>query len=139
MTAPGATRSIVSLNCEKLARASRFVVAPTPMTCRQMAGIDRFDVLQMGKDTPVVTGSISDSLMALDRKTQQFHTFRVPYPLGFYTRWLDGRIDDARQGWKGRAYWATYSMIPVWHQEGGDQGRGSQLVKFQLRPDPLAQ
>ena len=101
--------------------------------------IDRFDVLQMGKDTPVVTGSISDSLMALDRKTQQFHTFRVPYPLGFYTRWLDGRIDDARQGWKGRAYWATYSMIPVWHQEGGDQGRGPQLVKFQLRPDPLAQ
>ena len=100
--------------------------------------VDRFDVLQLGKDTPVVTGTMSDSLMALDRSTRRFITFRVPYPMGFYTRWLDGRIDDAQQGWKGRAYWATYSMIPVWHQEGGDQGHGPQLVKFQLRPNPLA-
>jgi hypothetical protein len=26
----------------------------------------------------------------------------VPYPLGYYAKWLDGRIDDARKGWKGR-------------------------------------
>jgi hypothetical protein len=100
--------------------------------------VDRFDVLQLGKNTPVVTGTMSDSLLALDRGANRFVTFRVPYPMGFYTRWLDGRIDDPGQGWKGRAYWATYSTIPVWHQEGGDQGHGPQLVKFQLRPNPLA-
>ncbi len=27
---------------------------------------------------------------------------RVPYPMGFYTRSLDGRIDDPNGGWKGR-------------------------------------
>ena len=26
----------------------------------------------------------------------------VPYPLGFYTKWMDGRIDDPNGGWKGR-------------------------------------
>jgi hypothetical protein len=34
---------------------------------------------------------------------------------------------------------ATYASQPVWHQEGGDDGTsGPQLVKFQVRPDPLA-
>jgi hypothetical protein len=100
--------------------------------------VDRFDILGLGKDTPVVTGTMSDSLMALDRKTQRFWTLRVPYPLGFYTRWLDGRIDDPKGGWKGRAYWATYASMGIWHQENGEKGYGPQLVKFQLRPNPLA-
>src|SRR5258707_467988 len=64
--------------------------------------------------------------------------FRVPYPMGFYTRGMDGRIDDPKAGWKGRGIWATYGEAPVWHQEGGDQGAGPELVHFQLRPDPLA-
>ena len=32
-------------------------------------------------------------------------TLRVPYPLGFYTKWMDGRIDDPDLGWKGRGVW----------------------------------
>ena len=28
---------------------------------------------------------------------------RVPYPLGFYAKWIDGRIDDPAAGWKGKA------------------------------------
>ena len=33
----------------------------------------------------------------------------LPYPMPFYTRGLDGRIDNARAGWKGRGIRATYS------------------------------
>jgi hypothetical protein len=48
---------------------------------------------------------------------------RVPYPLGYYTKWMDGRIDDADAGWKGRSLWANYGTHLVWHIEGG-KGRG---------------
>jgi hypothetical protein len=62
----------------------------------------------------------------------------VPYPLGFYARGVDARIDDPKAGWKGRGLWATNNLTPIWHQETGE---GSELsaVQFQLRPDPLAQ
>jgi hypothetical protein len=66
----------------------------------------------------------------------KFVTFRVPYPLGFYTRGADFRIDDPKQDWKGKAMHATYSSKVPWHQENGDEY--SKLVSFQLRPDPLA-
>jgi hypothetical protein len=28
-------------------------------------------------------------------------SIRVPYPLGFYAKGFDGRIDDPNAGWKG--------------------------------------
>ena len=62
---------------------------------------------------------------------------RVPYPLGFFSRGMDGRIDDPKGGWKGRAIYADYGPNAVWHVEGG-LGTQSAVVKFQLRPNPLA-
>ena len=62
---------------------------------------------------------------------------RVPYPLGFYTKWMDGRIDDPRAGWKGKALWATVSTRAPFHGEGG-KGATSQVLKLQMRPSPLA-
>jgi streptogramin lyase len=103
-----------------------------------VAWVDRYDTLGLGKDTPMMPGSNSDSLLALQAETGKFVTMRVPYPRGFYTRGMDGRIDDPNAGWKGRGVWATFSDVPVWHQEGGDEGVGPELVKFQVRPDPLA-
>jgi hypothetical protein len=50
---------------------------------------------------------------------------------------MDGRIDDPNGGWKGRALYADYGQNAVWHIEGG-KGTRSSLIKFQLRPDPLA-
>ena len=50
---------------------------------------------------------------------------------------LDGRIDDANMGWKGKGLWSTYSGRVPFHMEGG-KGQTSKVVKFQLRPDPLA-
>jgi hypothetical protein len=49
---------------------------------------------------------------------------------------MDGRIDDANAGWKGKAIWATYSTRTPFHIEGG-KGTTSKVVKLQLRPDPL--
>ena len=100
--------------------------------------VDVHDIFGLGKDTVVSTGSNSDSLLAFDDKTKKFTILRVPYPLGFRTRGVDGRIDDPKTGWKGKSGWATYSNTAVWHQEGGEDGSGPLLVKFQVRPHPLA-
>jgi hypothetical protein len=100
--------------------------------------VDQFNVSGLGKDMPWATGSNSDSLLMLNPQTKQWVTLRVPYPLGFYSRGMDGRIDDPNGGWKGRGLWANYGTHFVWHIEGG-KGTKGKLVHFQFRPDPLAQ
>ena len=97
--------------------------------------VDQFDVLGLGRDVPINTGNGSEGLLVL--KDGKWVVLRVPYPLGFYTKWLDGRIDDPRAGWKGRGLWATVSTRAPFHMEGG-KGTTSKVVRFQLRPDPLA-
>ena len=101
--------------------------------------VDIHDTLGLGKDTPIVTGSNSDSLLAFDPKVEKWTVLRVPYPMDFHTRGMDGRIDDFKAGWKGKGLYAGYAMQPVWHQEGGEDGTsGPTAVKFQVRPNPLA-
>jgi streptogramin lyase len=98
--------------------------------------VDQHDTLGLGKNVPIATGNESDSLVALvDGK---FMVMRVPYPMGFFAKGLDGRIDDAGAGWKGRGLWSLYSDRSTAHIEGG-KGETSKVVHFQLRPDPLAQ
>ena len=77
-------------------------------------------------------------MLALLPETGDWVTLRVPYPLGFFSRGVDGRIDDPEAGWKGRGLWANYGANYIWHTEGG-KGTTSKIVHFQLRPDPLAQ
>jgi hypothetical protein len=97
--------------------------------------VDQFDTFGLGKDVPISTGNGNDALLALvDGK---FVVLRVPYPMGFYAKGLDGRIDDANAGWKGRGLWSTYGTRTPFHEEGG-KGTTSKVVHFQLRPDPLA-
>jgi hypothetical protein len=43
-----------------------------------------------------------DSLIVSQQDTEQFVKMTVPYPMGFYSRFLDGRIDSIKAGWKGR-------------------------------------
>ena len=99
--------------------------------------VDQFNTLGLGVNVPIVTGSTSDSLLVFLPEDDRFMIMRVPYPLGFYSRGMDGRIDDPTAGWKGRGVWADYGTNAVWHTEGGMGTQGS-LVKFQVRPDPLA-
>ncbi len=99
--------------------------------------VDQHNILGLGENKPIATGSNSDSLLALDPQTRRWVTWRGPYPRGFSSRGLDGRIDDANAGWKGRALYANYGTHFVWHIEGG-KGTKGKVVKFQIRPDPLA-
>ena len=100
-----------------------------------MTWVDQHDVLGLGKDVPIATGNDSDSLHAfVDGK---FVELRVPYPMGFFAKGVDGRIDDPNGGWKGRGLWSTYGNRTPFHNEGG-KGTLPKVVKFQLRPDPLA-
>jgi hypothetical protein len=99
--------------------------------------VDQHNVVGLGANTPFVTGSNSDSLIALNPATNKWTYFRVPYPLGYYSRGMDARIDDASLGWKGRALYSNYGTHFVWHIEGG-KGTKGKIVKFQIRPDPLA-
>ena len=99
--------------------------------------VDQFDTLGLGENVPIANGSSSDSLLALLPETGEWVTMRVPYPQGFHSRGVDGRIDDPNGGWKGRGLYATYGADAAWHVEGGPVEPGN-LVKFQIRPNPLA-
>jgi hypothetical protein len=111
------------------------VTDPGSVEASYYTWVDQFDVLGLGRNTPINTGNAAEGLLAL--QNGQWVVMRVPYPMGFYTKWLDGRIDDPRAGWKGRGLWATISTRAPFHMEGG-KGTTSKVMKFQLRPDPLA-
>jgi hypothetical protein len=97
--------------------------------------VDRFNLLGVGKDVPIATGNLSEGLLAL--VDGRFLMFRVPYPMGFFAKGMDGRIDDPNAGWKGRGLFTTYATRAPFHAEGG-KGNTSKLVRFQVRPDPLS-
>jgi hypothetical protein len=115
----------------------RFKGTNYPADFHYFGWVDQYNVSGLGKDTPFLTGSNSDSLIALDPATGKWTYLRVPYPLGFYQRGMDARIDDPNAGWKGRGLYANYGTHLVWHTEGG-KGTTGKIVKFQIRPDPLS-
>jgi hypothetical protein len=100
--------------------------------------VDQFDTFGLGKNTPIAAGSDSDALLALNPATGKFTVLRVPYPTGFFAKGMDGRIDDAKAGWKGKGLWSTWATRAPFHSETG-KGTMSKVVKFQMRPDPLAE
>ena len=99
--------------------------------------VDQFNTLGLGNNVPIAAGSDSDALHALNPTTGKFTTMRVPYPTGFYAKGMDGRIDNPNTGWKGRGIWSTWATRAPFHSETG-KGTLPKVVKFQLRPDPLA-
>ena len=111
------------------------VTTPGSAEASYYTWVDQFDTFGLGRGVPINTGNLSEGLLAL--KDGRWVVMRVPYPLGFFTKWLDGRIDDPNAGWKGRGLWATISTRAPFHMEGG-KGTTSKVMKFQLRPDPLA-
>jgi hypothetical protein len=111
------------------------VTDPGSVEASYYTWVDQFDTFGLGRNVPINTGNAAEGLLAL--KDGQWVVLRVPYPLGFYTKWIDGRIDDPNAGWKGKGLWATVSTRAPFHMEGG-KGTTSKVVKFQLRPDPLA-
>ena len=97
--------------------------------------VDQHDTLGLGANVPMATGNLFDGVHALvDGK---FVTLRIPYPLGFYTKGFEGRIDDPKTGWKGRGIWVPSGDRTPWLKEGG-KGTKPLVVHFQVRPEPLA-
>ncbi len=99
------------------------------------AWVDWYNTSGLGENVPISTGNQSEALLAL--VDGEWVVMRVPYPTGFYTKWMDGRIDDPDAGWKGRGLWATVSTRTPFHMETG-AGTTSKVAQFQIRPDPLA-
>jgi hypothetical protein len=97
--------------------------------------VDQFNTFGLGENVPMATGNANESLLAL--VNGQWINLRVPYPMGYYAKWMDGRIDDPNGGWKGRGLWSTFGNRTPAHVEGG-KGTSPKVVRFQLRPDPLA-
>jgi len=81
------------------------------------------------------TANLNDGFVAL--KDGHMVMLRIPYPMGFYAKGFDGRIDDANAGWKGRGLWSTNGDRAPWLMETG-KGSMPRAVHIQLRPDPLA-
>ncbi len=97
--------------------------------------VDQHNTFGLGDDVPMSTGNLNDGLIAM--KDGKMIVLRVPYPMGFYAKGFDGRIDDPKAGWKGRGLWTTSGDRAPWLKEGG-KGAKPIAVHFQLRPDPLA-
>jgi hypothetical protein len=97
--------------------------------------VDRYNILGLGANVPIACANGSESLLAL--VNGKFVNLRVPYPLGFFSKNIDGRIDDPNAGWKGRGLWTTSGTRANFHSEGGTEA-SPKVFKIQLRPSPLA-
>jgi hypothetical protein len=97
--------------------------------------VDQRNTSGLGENTPIATGNLFDGVHAL--VDGEFVTLRIPYPLGFYSKGFDGRIDDPDAGWKGRGLWVSSGDRTPWLMEGG-KGSKPLAVHFQVRPNPLA-
>ena len=97
--------------------------------------VDRYNTLGLGANVPIAEANGSEALLAL--VNGKFVDIHIPYPMGFFSKNVDGRIDDPDAGWKGKGLWTTTGTRTVFHNEGGPAAR-PKLYKVQIRPDPLA-
>ncbi|MEA3193171.1 MAG: hypothetical protein QOD26_1504 [Betaproteobacteria bacterium] len=97
--------------------------------------VDQHNTLGLGENVPMSTANLNDGFVAL--KDGKMVLLRIPYPMGFYAKGFDGRIDDPNAGWKGRGLWSTNGDRTPWLMETG-KGSKPRAVHIQLRPDPLA-
>jgi len=97
--------------------------------------VDQHNTAGLGENVPMSTANLFDGVHAL--VNDEMVTLRIPYPLGFYSKGFEGRIDDANAGWKGRGLWVPSGDRTPWLKEGG-KGTKPLVVHFQVRPNPLA-
>ena len=116
-----------------------------PPRRRTTPWVDQRNILGLGANTPLVTGNNSDAILAV--VNGKVIDLRIPYPMGFFAKWIDGRIDDPNAGWKGRSIWVSAGTRAPWMQEGidapapgapGKTPASPYVYQVQVRPDPLA-
>lgn len=62
--------------------------------------VEHHNTLGLGENVPISTANLQNGFVAF--KDGQMVLIRIPYPIGFYAKGLDGRIDDPNAGCKGR-------------------------------------
>ncbi len=97
--------------------------------------VDHHNAVGLGEDVPISTANLQDGFVGF--KDGRMILMRVPYPMGFYAKGLDARIDDPNAGWKGRGLWSASGDRTPWLNELG-KGARPLAVHIQVRPDPLA-
>jgi streptogramin lyase len=97
--------------------------------------VDHHNAVGLGDNVPISTANLQDGFAAL--QNGRMVLMRVPYPMGFYAKGLDARIDDPNAGWKGRGLWSASGDRTPWLNELG-KGARPLAVHIQVRPDPLA-
>ena len=97
--------------------------------------VDQHNTVGLGANVPISTANLQDGFVAY--RDGQMILMRVPYPMGFYAKGMDGRIDDEKTGWKGRGLWSASGDRTPWLNEFG-KGARPLAVHIQVRPDPLA-
>ncbi len=97
--------------------------------------VDRYNTLGLGSNVPIAEANGSEGLLAL--VNGKFVKIHIPYPMGFFSKNVDGRIDNPNAGWKGHGIWTTTGTRTVFHNEGGISSR-PKVYKVQVRPNPLA-
>jgi streptogramin lyase len=97
--------------------------------------VDHHNAVGLGENVPISTANLQDGFAALVKGKMVL--MRVPYPMGYYAKGLDARIDDPKAGWKGRGLWSSTGDRTPWLNELG-KGARPMAVHMQVRPDPLA-
>ena len=98
--------------------------------------VDQFDTLGLGANTPINTGNASEGAAGAEGRQVGRAARAVSDWASTRSGWTAAStIPNA--GWKGRGLWATVSTRAPFHMEAG-KGTTSKVMKFQLRPDPLA-
>jgi hypothetical protein len=97
--------------------------------------VDQHNAVGLGENVPIATGNLNGGFIAY--KDGKMIMLAIPYPMGFFAKGLDARIDDPNAGWKGRGLWSTSGDRTPWLMEGG-KGSKPRAMHIQIRPDPLA-
>jgi hypothetical protein len=96
--------------------------------------VDQHNTVGLGENVPISTANLQDGFVGF--KDGRMILMRVPYPMGFYAKGLDGRIDDPNAGWKGRGLWSASGDRTPWLNELG-KGARPMAVHIQVRANPL--
>jgi hypothetical protein len=113
----------------------RDVADPGSAEASYYVWVDWFNTFGLGRNVPIVMGNLNSAILAfVDGK---FIDITVPYPMGFFAKNVDGRIDGSGGTWKDSSLWSTYGTRTMFHLEGGTANR-PRAVRLQLRPDPLS-
>ncbi len=97
--------------------------------------VDHHNAVGLGNNVPISTANLQDGFAGL--VNGKWVLMRVPYPMGYYAKGLDARIDDPNAGWKGRGLWSASGDRTPWLNELG-KGAHPMAVHIQVRPNPLA-